>query len=109
MGGKAIIFRSDNCHRQVRGDLIERNPSMMPYRLFAFEELLGTADYHEGSGVNRDKAIQHHCQNSGNEEKSIRLRTIRKTFFILIVVVFNVKKLRVTSYKLQVPFGLIAQ
>ncbi len=48
VGGKAIIFRSDNSPSASEGDLIERNPSMMPYRLFAFEELLGTADYHEG-------------------------------------------------------------
>ena len=53
---------------------------MMPYRLFAFEELLGTADYHEGSGVNRDKAIQHHCQNSGNEEKEYQVADYPQDF-----------------------------
>lgn len=60
----------------------------MPDRFFAFKNLLGTPDNHEGSEINGNKTIDHHRENSGDKEKSIRLRRIRKTFFIFIAVAF---------------------
>ena len=73
VSSKAIVFRSDYRHRQVRRDFIKRNPTVMPDRFFAFKNLLSTPDNHEGSEVNGNKTIDHHCENSGDKEKEYQI------------------------------------
>ena len=67
--GKPVVFRSNDGHRQVRGYLVGRYPSMVPTGTFALEDLLHAADNHQWRDVDGYKTINHYRQDSGNKEE----------------------------------------
>ena len=67
--GKTVVFRRYDGHRQVRGELIERHPFVMPCGAFPFKYLLHASDNHQRRDIHRHKTINHYRYGSGYKEE----------------------------------------
>ena len=58
--GKPVVFRGNDGHRQVRGYLVGRYPSVVPAWTFTLKDLLHAANNHQWRDVDGYKTISHY-------------------------------------------------